>query len=240
MNGLHFFTTIIWNPRLNGNVVVVHWLGLTFQKLQGSSYGLLAFLVGTLISSGLAIAFGLPVGLAIAILISQYIPRRISPAISFFVELLAGIPSVVFGFWGILVLAPFIYHVEVNFLSKYLYFLPGFQPPVFNPGLLTAGFILALMIVPIIASMSRDAMSQTPEELKEGARALGLTDWEITRKIVLPYARTGIFGSLTLGLGRALGGNYGRSNGIWRDNKYPSQLILFRNKHDGRIYGSPA
>jgi phosphate transport system permease protein len=205
VNGLHFFTSVIWNPRLDGNLISIHWFGFTFRTLEGASYGLLVFLVGTLISSALAILFGVPVGVGVAILVSQFISRRVSPAISFFVELVAGIPSVIFGFWGILVLAPFIRGVENNFMSKYLSFIPGFRGPVFNPGLVDAGLILALMIVPIIASMSRDAMIQTPQDLKEGAKALGLTDWEITRKIVLPYARAGIFGSVVLGLGRALG-----------------------------------
>ncbi|MCL5068607.1 MAG: phosphate ABC transporter permease subunit PstC [Thaumarchaeota archaeon] len=205
VNGFHYFVSTLWNPRLNGNVISLEWFGLTFHALQGASYGIVVFLAGTLISSALAILFGVPLGFAIAILVSQYLPKRISPVISFFVELLAGIPSVIFGFWGILVLAPSIKQFEEYVLSRYLYFIPGFGGPVYNPGLLDAGIILALMIVPIIASMSRDAMIQTPEDLKDGARALGLTDWEITRKIVIPYARTGMFGSVVLGLGRALG-----------------------------------
>jgi phosphate transport system permease protein len=205
VNGLHYFVSIFWNPRLNGNVETVPWFGLNFHTLQGASYGFLVFFTGTLLSSSLAILFGVPVGVAIAILISQFLPRRIAPAVSFFVELLAGIPSVIFGFWGVFVLAPYLFRLENDFLVRYLYFIPGFQPPVYNPGFLNAGIILALMIVPIIASISRDAMIQTPQELKEGARALGLTDWEITRKIVVPYAKTGIAGSVVLGLSRALG-----------------------------------
>ncbi|MHB1907835.1 MAG: phosphate ABC transporter permease subunit PstC [Nitrososphaerales archaeon] len=205
-NGAHFFTTIIWNPRLNGNVINERfWLGYQFHAIQGSSYGLLVFLVGTLISSFEAILMGVPLGIGIAILVSQFLPRRISPVVSFFVELLAGIPSVIFGFWGLLVMYPIILNFENNVLANYLYFIPGFQKPVYNPGFLNSGFILALMIVPIIASISRDSMTQTPVELKDGARALGLTDWEITRKIVLPYAKAGIFGSIILGLSRALG-----------------------------------
>ncbi|MCL4519369.1 MAG: phosphate ABC transporter permease subunit PstC [Thaumarchaeota archaeon] len=206
VNGFHYFVSVLWNPRLNGNVISVEWFGLTFHALQGASYGILVFLAGTLISSALAILFGVPLGFATkSWCVVQIRLKRISPPISFFVELLAGIPSVIFGFWGILVLAPFIKSVETNVLRRYLYFIPGFGGHVYNPGLLDAGIILALMIVPIIASMSRDAMVQTPEDLKDGARALGLTDWEITRKIVIPYARTGMFGSVVLGLGRALG-----------------------------------
>ncbi len=201
VNGLHFFTSIIWNPQLNGNVVMVNGI----KTLEGASYGFLVFFVGTLISSVLAIILGVPAGVAIAILISQFLPRKFSPTVSFLVELLAGIPSVVFGFWGFLVLAPLLLHSLEPFLGKYLSFIPLFNPPVYSAGLLTSGIVLALMIVPIIASISRDAMIQTPQELKEGALALGLTDWEITRKVVLPYAKSGIFGSTILGLGRALG-----------------------------------
>ncbi|MDG6905093.1 MAG: phosphate ABC transporter permease subunit PstC [Nitrososphaerota archaeon] len=205
VNGFHYFTSIIWNPRLNGSLLTVHWFGFNFHTLEGASYGLLVFLVGTLISSGLAILFGLPVGVGIAILISQFVSKKIAPPISFFVELLAGVPSVIFGFWGIQVLAPFVSSVEKEVLLKYLFFIPGFGGRFYNPGLMDAGLILALMIVPIIASMSRDAMIQAPQELRDGARALGLTDWEVTQKIVLPYAKVGIFGSAILGLGRALG-----------------------------------
>ena len=201
VNGLHFLTSIIWNPQLNGAVIMVDGI----KTLQGSSYGLLVFLAGTLISSALAVLFGVPLGVGIAILISQFAPKRIAPAISFFVELLAGIPSVIFGFWGFLVLAPFLLHSLEPFLANYLFFIPIFNRPIYSSGMLASGIVLALMIVPIIASISRDAMVQTPSELKEGARALGLTDWEITRTIVLPYAKTGVFGAVILGLGRALG-----------------------------------
>ncbi len=201
VNGLHFFTSVTWNPHLNGNVVIVNGI----KTLEGSSYGFLVFFVGTLISSAIAILLGVPAGIGIAILVSQFLPKRLSPAVSFLVELLAGIPSVVFGFWGFLVLAPILLHSFEPFLAKYLSFIPLFSGSVYSSGLLTAGIILALMIVPIIASISKDAMVQTPQELKEGALALGLTDWEITRKIVLPHAKTTIFGSIVLGLGRALG-----------------------------------
>jgi phosphate transport system permease protein len=200
-NGFHYFTSIIWNPRLNGNLITFHFLGFSFGALQGASYGLLVFLVGTLISSALAIIIGVPLAIGAAILISQYLPKRIAPAVSFFIELLAGIPSVVFGLWGFIILAPYVLSVENHYLSK----IPGLEGTVYGSGLLVSGIVLALMIVPIVASLSRDAMIQTPLELKEGARALGLTDWEVTRKIVLPYAKTGMFGGIVLGLGRALG-----------------------------------
>ncbi|MCL4518061.1 MAG: ABC transporter permease subunit, partial [Thaumarchaeota archaeon] len=112
---------------------------------------------------------------------------------------------VVLGFWGILVLGPFLLKSFEPFLQQYFSFIPGLSGPIYSSGLLASGIILALMVVPIIASISRSAMVQCPVELKEGAKALGLTDWEVTRKIVLPYAKTGIFGGTILGLGRALG-----------------------------------
>jgi phosphate transport system permease protein len=201
VNGLRFFTTEIWNPALNGKVITVNG----FQITSGATYGILIFVTGTLISSGLAILIGVPAGVAIAIFLSQIAPKRLSTPISFLVELLAGIPSVVFGFWGILVLGPFLRYKLEPILAKGLSFIPQFAPPIYSSGLLASGFILAIMIVPIIASISRDVMTQTPVELKDGAKALGLTDWEVTRKVVLPYAKTGVFGAVILGLGRALG-----------------------------------
>ncbi len=173
--------------------------------MQGSSFGFLVYIEGTLLTSALAIAFGVPVSVAVAIFLTQITPRRIRPPISFLVELLAGIPSVVYGFWGILVLGPILLYSVEPFIEAHLGFIPGFGGPIYSFGLLGSGLILALMIVPIVASISRDVMIQAPLELREGAKALGLTDWEITRKVVLPYAKTGIVGGIILGLGRALG-----------------------------------
>lgn len=201
VNGLTFFTTTVWRPELNAQVIVVNGV----RTLQGSTYGVLVYVVGTLLSSAIALLIAIPVGLGIAIFLSQIAPSRISTPISFAVELLAGIPSVIFGFWGFAVLGPFLFNVLEPALANYLSFIPIFSGPVHSSGLLAAGTILALMVIPIIASISRDAMVQTPQNLKDGAKALGLTRWEVTRKIVLPYARTGIIGSSVLGLGRAIG-----------------------------------
>lgn len=201
VNGLTFFTTSVWNPALGANIVTKDG----FQVMQGASYGFLVMLEGTLVTSALAILFGVPVSIAIAIFLTQMAPKRVRPPVSFLVELLAGIPSIVYGFWGILVLGPFLYYSVLPLIAAHLGFIPFFAGPVYSYGLVGSGLILAIMIVPIVASISRDVMVQAPLELREGAKALGLTDWEVTRKIVLPYAKTGVVGAIILGLGRALG-----------------------------------
>lgn len=200
-NGFHFFTSQAWNPALDSTVVTTDGI----QHFVGASYGMIVYFVGTLITSFLAILVGVPVSIGIAVFLSQVAPKRISSPISFLVELLAGIPSIVYGLWGFIVLGPLLIHNIEPYMARYLGFIPGFQGPVYSSGLLASGLILSLMIVPIVASISRDAMAQTPRDLKEGGKALGMTNWEITWKIVLPYAKTGIVGSVILGLGRALG-----------------------------------
>lgn len=200
-NGLGFFTKASWNPNLSGNVVTVNGV----QTLSGSSYGVLVFVADTLASSAIAVLLAVPAGLGTAIFLTQVAPRRIASSISLMVEMLAGIPSVIYGFWGLIVLGPFLLNDFEPFLAAHLSFIPVFSGPVYSPGLLAAGIILAIMIIPIIASVSRDVMIRTPKELREGARALGLTRWEVTRRVVLPFAKTAIVGSVILGLGRALG-----------------------------------
>lgn len=200
-NGLGFFTKPSWNPNLSGNVVTVNGI----QTLAGSSYGILVFVTDTLASSAIAILLAVPAGLGIAIFLTQVAPRKVAAPISLMVEMLAGIPSVIYGFWGLIVLGPFLLQDLEPQIAKHLSFISILSGPVYSPGLLAAGIILAIMIVPIIASITRDMMTRTPKELREGAKALGLTRWEVTRKIVLPYAKTAIVGSIILGLGRALG-----------------------------------
>jgi phosphate transport system permease protein len=201
VNGLNFFLSSTWNPETANSIIRVHGI----EALQGASYGMVVFFFGTLATSTLALLLGVPLSLGIAIFLSQIAPRKIASPISFLVELLAGIPSVIYGLWGFIVLGPILIKYIEPVMATYLGFLPGFAGPVYSSGFLASGIILAIMIVPIIASISRDVMTQTPNDLKEGGRALGLTNWEVTRKIILPYARTGIVGSIILGLGRALG-----------------------------------
>jgi len=200
-NGLGFLTSTNWNPSLSGSVQTINGI----QRLSGSSFGVLVFVVDTLVSSTIAVTLAVPAGLGVAFFLTEVAPQRISAPVSFMVEMLAGIPSVVYGFWGFLVLGPYLYNYVEPYLSRNLSFIPLFSGPLSSPGLLSAGIILAIMIVPIIASISRDMMARTPKESRDGAKALGLTRWEVARRVVLPYAKTGIVGSIILGLGRALG-----------------------------------
>jgi phosphate transport system permease protein len=202
LNGTDFFRGTNWNAQLGGNVIVVNGI----RTISGDSFGILAFVVGTLASSAIAVVLAIPAGLGTAIFLTQVAPSKVAAPISLMMETLAGIPSIIYGFWGILVLGPFLVNDFEPELAQHLSFIPFLAGPVGDqPGLLAGGIILAIMILPIIASVSRDTMTRTPKELKEGARALGLTRWEVTRKIVLPYAKTAIVGSIVLGLGRALG-----------------------------------
>ena len=207
VNGIGFFTGSVWRPTPpNARIITINGI----ETLSGSSYGVLVFAADTLVSSAIALTLAVPASLGIAIFLTQIAPRRIAASISFTLELLAGIPSVIYGFWGFLILSPFLLHVLEPFLAQHLSFIPFFAPlstesPIQSPGLLAAGILLAIMVVPIISSISRDFMARTPIELRDGAKALGLTRWEVTRSVVLPYAKTGIIGSIILGLGRALG-----------------------------------
>ncbi len=201
VNGLKFFTGITWNPSLNGELIRVNGV----PTLQGATYGAGVFLFGTLVSSAIAMLLGVPAGIGIALFLTQVAPQRVSRMVSFLVELLAGIPSVVYGFWGLVVLLPLLLQVIEPAMASLFFWVPGLNGQPYGAGLLGSGIILSLMIVPIVASISRDVMLQTPLELIEGGAALGLTKWEITRKIILPYAKTGVIGAVILGLGRALG-----------------------------------
>ena len=169
-----------------------------------SQFGALPFIYGTIVSSILALLIAVPLSLGVAIFLVEQAPRRLARPIAFLVELLAAIPSVVYGLWGIFVLAPFLrVHVE-PVLTKYLGWLPLFQGTITGIGLFTAGIILAIMITPIISAVVRDVLAAVPTSQREAALALGATKWETTR-VVLANAASGIAGAIILGLGRAIG-----------------------------------
>jgi phosphate transport system permease protein len=169
------------------------------------AFGGLPFMYGTLVSSFLALLVGGPVAVGAAIFLSELSPDWLRSPLSFLVELLAAIPSVVYGLWGIFVLAPFLRSSVEPFLGNTLGFLPLFQGPPYGVGMMAGGLILAIMIIPTIAAVSRDVMSAVPNAQREALLALGGTRWEMIKLAVLPYARSGIIGAVILGLGRALG-----------------------------------
>lgn len=167
-------------------------------------FGSLPFIYGTVVSSILALIFAVPVSLGVAVFLVEQAPKKIARPIAFLIELLAAIPSVVYGLWGIFVLAPVIREYIGPFLQTYLGFLPIFEGRITGIGMLTAGIILALMITPIITSVVRDVLEAVPDTQREAALALGATKWETTT-IVLENALSGIAGAVVLGLGRAIG-----------------------------------
>jgi len=169
-----------------------------------SEFGALPFIYGTVVSSFIALLISVPLSLGIAIFLVEQAPRRLARPVTFLVELLAAIPSVVYGLWGIFVLAPFLrVHVEPP-LQQWFGWLPLFQGPITGIGLLTGGIILAIMVTPIISAVVRDVLAAVPSSQREAALALGATKWETTR-VVLTNGAPGIAGAVILGLGRAIG-----------------------------------
>jgi len=168
-------------------------------------FGAIPFVYGTLVSSFLALLIAVPLGLGAAIYLAELAPARIRPPIAFLVELVAAVPSVIYGLWGIFVLAPLLRTYVQPALGKTLGYLPLFQGPPYGVGMLAAGIILAIMVVPYITAVSREVLLAVPNTQREAALALGATRWETTRIAVLRYGRSGLVGAILLGLGRALG-----------------------------------
>lgn len=184
--GWKFFSRSAWDP-------------------VSGDFGALPFIWGTLATSFLALLMAVPLALGVAVFVTELCPRPLRAPISFLTELLAAIPSVVYGLWGVFVLVPLMRNVIGPFLSKTLGWTGFFEGPNFGVGLLTAGIILAIMILPIISSLTRDIMLAVPNSQREGVLALGATRWEMIRVGVLRNSRIGIVGAVMLGLGRALG-----------------------------------
>src|SRR3954451_9551862 len=167
-------------------------------------YGALPLVVGTIITSAIALLIGVPVAVAAALYVTELAPRRAKQPLVVLVELLAAVPSVVYGLWGFLVLIPKLKPAE-QWFSDTFSFLPLVGGNVAGPSYFIAGLILAIMILPIVSAISREVMATVPVEHKEAALALGATRWEMIRMAVLPYSRAGISGAAMLGLGRAIG-----------------------------------
>ncbi len=168
-------------------------------------YGALPFIFGTVVSSFLALSIAVPVALGVALFLTELSPVWLRQPLAFLVELLAAVPSVVYGLWGIFALAPLLRDHAEPVLARLFGFLPFFRGPHEGYGMLAAAIILAIMILPTIASVSREVLRAVPDSFREGALALGATKWESLRDVVLPVARSGLVGAIILGLGRALG-----------------------------------
>jgi phosphate transport system permease protein len=184
--GFHFFFTSTWDP-------------------VNEEYGALPFIFGTCVTSFVALLLAVPIGLGAAIFLAEYAPPGVAKVISILVDLLAAIPSVIYGLWGIFVLVPVMRSYVQPFLGKYLGFLPFFQGANYGVGFLSASIILAIIIIPFIISVSREVILAVPLVYKESAYALGSTRWEAIRNIVLSHGKVGILGACILALGRAIG-----------------------------------
>ena len=184
--GLSFIWTEAWDP--NANV-----------------YGALTFIYGTVVTAFIALLLATPLSIAIALFLTEIAPRRVAAPIATMVELLAAIPSVVLGLWGILVFGPWIAEHLEPFLENWLGFLPIFSGEPSQAGLLPAALVLTIMIIPITSAICRELFSRVPRDLTDGSLALGSTKWEAIRRVALPYAAPGISAAVLLGLGRAFG-----------------------------------
>ncbi len=178
--------------------------GTTWDPVA-EQFGVLPFLYGTLVTSAVALLIAVPMGLGVSIFLSELAPRWLSDPVAFLVELLAAIPSVIYGLIGIFVLVPWVRNSLEPFLSHTLGFLPFFRGAPYGVGMLTAGLVLAVMVVPFIVSVSREVLMAVPRAQREAILSLGATRWETVWIAVLPYARSGIMGSVFLALARALG-----------------------------------
>jgi len=184
--GLAFFVTKLWDP-------------------VAEQFGALTFIYGTVVTAGVALSIAIPLGIGAAIFLAELASRKLSDPLQFFIDLLAAVPSVIYGVLGVFIVIPLMRTWIAPTLKATLGFLPLFQGPAYGVGFLTAGIVLAIMVIPYIISVSREVLLSVPRDQREAALALGSTRWESTWKVVVPFARTGIMGSIFLALARALG-----------------------------------
>jgi phosphate transport system permease protein len=203
--GWSFLTTTTWDP------------------LAGQ-FGALPFIFGTVVTSALSLIIAVPFGVGAAIFLAELAPPRLSDGMTFLIELLAAVPSVIFGLIGIFVLVPAL-NVVVPFLKDHLGSMVFFSGPFYGVSILSAGVVLSVMIAPFIISVSREVLLNVPRDLREAALALGATRWETTWEVVVPYAKTGIFGSIFLALARALGETMAVTMVVGNSPKIVSSLL---------------
>lgn len=211
VNGWGFFVRSTWDPGSGGGYgAIVTTDGVPHPA--GASFGVLPLVVGTVQTSAIAIVIALPIAIGTAFTLNGRLPRPLrflQRPLSLGVDILAGVPSVVIGLWGVFTLGPFLAQHVYPIIADHMPDVPVLRywkgPVGHGEGLLTAGLVLALMIVPIIAATTRELFGQVPALAQEGAEALGMTDWEVSRRVTLPWVRSGIVGATVLGLGRAIG-----------------------------------
>ncbi len=184
--GLNFFFTRVWDP--------------IFEQ-----FGALPFIYGTVVTAVVSLHIAVPLGVGAAIFLAELAPQKISGTLQFFIDLLAAVPSVIYGLLGVFIVIPLMREYIQPALKTTFGFLPFFQGPAYGVGFLTAGIVLAIMVIPYIISVSREILLSVPRDQREAALALGATRWESTWRVVVPFARTGILGSIFLALARAIG-----------------------------------
>lgn len=184
--GISFVTSSEWSP-------------------SSGRFGALAFIYGTIVTSVIALIIAVPLSLGVALFLTEYSPKRLKAPIGYAVDLLAAVPSVIYGLWGVFILLPLFLQPVSDFLAKYLGFIPIFKGPPSGLSFFGAGVILGIMITPIITSLCREVFETVPSADRHAAYALGATKWEMIRQAVIPRGRAGIVGATMLGLGRALG-----------------------------------
>lgn len=193
------------------------------------TFGAFPFIIGTLVSSAIAMILAVPISFGVAVFIAEIAPAWIKKPVAGAIELLAAIPSIVYGLWGLLVFAPVFSQVE-PWINQYLGAIPGigllFQGPPVGIGMLTAGIVLAIMILPYISSIMRDVFIAVPSSLRESSYAMGATTWEVAWQIILPYTRSAVVGGVFLGLGRALGETMAVTFVIGNSNVLSSSLLM--------------
>ena len=198
--------------------------GTTWDPVAGI-YGALPFIVGTIEAAAIAVALASPIGILTAIYLSELAPRRLATPLTFVIELLAAIPSVVIGLWGVFVLAPFLRDTVEAWIVSVFGWIPFLGGPTYGVGLFSAGVILAIMILPTIVTISREVIQTVPGSQREAMLALGATRWETIRRAVIPFARSGIIGAVILGLGRALGETMAVTMVIGNKDEIPTGLF---------------
>jgi len=204
--GFAFFRTTTWNP------------------IEGE-FGALPFIYGTVVTAAVALLIAIPLGIGAAIFLAELAPTRISDTLEFFIDLLAAVPSVIYGVLGVFIVVPLMRQFIAPWLKRILGFLPLFQGPAYGVGFLTAGIVLAIMVIPYIISVSREVLLSVPRDQREAALAVGSTRWESTWKVVVPFARSGILGSIFLALARSLGETMAVAMVIGNDPKISASLF---------------